>query len=67
MAELGSPWTGASLNPAGSEVPALAFGDVEDLWIYPASPCAASLVVGLLWRRFTIPACNAWRAAATNP
>jgi aquaporin Z len=60
---LGSPWTGASLNPARSEGPALAFGDVRDLWIYLASPCAAALVVGLLWRS----ACNAWRTAWTNP
>ena len=59
---LGSPWTGASLNPARSEGPALAFGDVTDLWIYFAAPCAAALVVGLVWR-----ACNAWRAAGTNP
>src|SRR5919206_437028 len=50
---LGSPWTGASLNPAGSEGAALAFGDVRDLWIYFAAPCAAALVTGLLWR------CNA--------
>jgi hypothetical protein len=64
---LGSPWTGASLNPARSEGPALTFGDVSDLWIYLASPCAAALVVGLLWRRFLIPPCNAWRAAGTNP
>jgi aquaporin Z len=64
---LGSPWTGASLNPARSEGPALAFGDVSDLWIYLASPCAAALVVGLRWRRFSRPPCNAWRAAATTP
>ena len=64
---LGSPWTGASLNPARSEGPALAFGDVSDLWIYLAAPCAAALVVGLLWRRFFIAPCNARRAAWTNP
>jgi aquaporin Z len=64
---LGSPWTGASLNPARSEGPALAFGDVSDLWIYFAAPCAAALVVALLWRRFLIPPCNAWRTAWTNP
>jgi len=64
---LGSPWTGASLNPARSEGPALAFGDVSDLWIYLAAPCAAALVVGLLWRRFFIAPCNARRAAWTKP
>jgi len=64
---LGSPWTGASLNPARSEGPALAFGDVSDLWIYFAAPCAAALVVGALWRRFSMRPCNAWRAAGTNP
>jgi aquaporin Z len=64
---LGSPWTGASLNPARSAGPALAFGDVSDLWIYLASPCAAALVVGLLWRRVSIPPCNARRAAGTTP
>jgi glycerol uptake facilitator-like aquaporin len=63
---LGSPWTGASLNPARSEGPALAFGDLGDLWIYLASPCAAALVLGLMWRRLSIPTCNAWRAARTN-
>ena len=57
---LGSPWTGASLNPARSEGPAVAFGDVRDLWIYFAAPCAAALVTGLLWR------CNARRIRRTN-
>jgi aquaporin Z len=57
---LGSPWTGASLNPARSEGPALAFGDVRDLWIYFAAPCAAALVTGLMWR------CNARRARRTK-
>ena len=51
---LGSPWTGASLNPARSEGPALAFGDVTDLWIYFAAPCAGGLIVALLWRRLLI-------------
>jgi aquaporin Z len=47
---LGSPWTGASINPARSEGPALAFGDVSDLWLYLAAPSAAGLAVGLAWR-----------------
>jgi aquaporin Z len=47
---LGSPWTGASLNPARSEGPALAFGDLGDLWLYLAAPSAAGLALGLLGR-----------------
>ena len=47
---LGSPWTGASINPARSEGPALAFGDLSDLWLYLAAPSAAGLAVGLAWR-----------------
>lgn len=47
---LASPWTGASLNPARSEGPALAFADLRDLWIYFVAPSAAGLAVGLLWR-----------------
>jgi glycerol uptake facilitator-like aquaporin len=64
---LGSPWTGASLNPARSEGPALAFGDLGDLWIYLTAPCAAALVVGLLWRRLSHPTCNGSRAPGTKP
>jgi aquaporin Z len=47
---LGSPWTGASINPARSEGPALAFGDLSDLWLYVAAPSLAGLLVGLMWR-----------------
>ena len=47
---LGSPWTGASINPARSEGPALAFGDLADLWLYVLAPSMAGLVVGLAWR-----------------
>jgi glycerol uptake facilitator-like aquaporin len=52
---LGSPSTGASLNPARSAGPALAFADLDDLWLYFAAPAAAGLVVGLLWRRLSMP------------
>jgi aquaporin Z len=52
---LGSPSTGASLNPARSEGPALAFGDVADLWLYLAAPVGSGLALGLLWRRFSMP------------
>jgi len=47
---LGSPLTGASLNPARSAGPALVFGDLADLWIYLVAPAAAGLLVGALWR-----------------
>jgi aquaporin Z len=47
---LGSPLTGASLNPARSAGPALVFGDVADLWIYLVAPPAAALLVAALWR-----------------
>jgi glycerol uptake facilitator-like aquaporin len=47
---LGSPWTGASINPARSEGPAVAFGDLSDLWLYLVAPSAAGVLVGLGWR-----------------
>jgi len=47
---LGSPWTGASINPARSEGPAVAFGDLADLWLYLLAPSIAGLIVGLGWR-----------------
>jgi aquaporin Z len=47
---LGSPLTGASLNPARSIGPALVFGDLIDLWIYVVAPAGAGLLVGALWR-----------------
>ena len=52
---LGSPWTGASINPARSEGPALAFGDFSDLWLYLVAPSVAGLVVGLAWRVTRMP------------
>jgi aquaporin Z len=57
---------GREPESARSEGPALAFGDVTDLWIYFAAPCAGALVVALLWRRLLISPCNASRATGTN-
>ena len=51
---LGSPWTGASLNPARSEGPAVAFGDLSDLWLYCVAPVIGALAVGLVWRRLSM-------------
>jgi aquaporin Z len=48
---LGSPWTGASLNPARSAGPAVAFGDLADLWVYFVAPAVGALAVAALWRR----------------
>jgi aquaporin Z len=47
---LGSPLTGASLNPARSAGPAVVFADGVDLWIYVVAPAVAGLVTGALWR-----------------
>jgi aquaporin Z len=51
---LGSPLTGASLNPARSVGPAVVFGDLADLWIYVAGPLAGGLLVASLWRATSI-------------
>jgi hypothetical protein len=48
---LGSPWTGASLNPARGEGPAVAFGDLSDLWLYLFAPSLGALAVAALGRR----------------
>lgn len=47
----GSPYTGTSLNPARSEGPAIAFGDLADLWLYFVGPISGALAVALAWRR----------------
>jgi glycerol uptake facilitator-like aquaporin len=46
-----SPDTGTSLNPARSAGPAVAFGDLRDLWLYVAAPTASALVATLPWLR----------------
>jgi aquaporin Z len=48
---LGSPWTGASLNPARSEGPALAFADLADLWLYFLAPAVGAVAVAAVWPR----------------
>jgi len=45
-----SRYTGTSLNPARSEGPAVAFGDLSDLWVYLIAPVAGALAVAVLWR-----------------
>lgn len=47
----GSPSTGTSLNPARSEGPAVAFGDLTDLWLYLAAPTLGAVGVAMVWRR----------------
>jgi len=47
---LGSPLTSASLNPARSAGPALAFADLTDLWLYLLAPPLGALAVALTWR-----------------
>jgi aquaporin Z len=47
---LGSPLTGASLNPARSAGPALVSGDLADLWIYLVAPSAGALLMAAVWR-----------------
>jgi aquaporin Z len=46
----GSGYTGTSLNPARSAGPAVAFGDLADLWLYLLGPILGALAVALLWR-----------------
>ena len=48
-----APDTGTSLNPARSAGPALAFGDLGDLWVYTLAPTAGALVAALPWLRRT--------------
>ena len=48
-----SPDTGTSLNPARSAGPALAFGDLRDLWLYVVAPTAGALAAIVPWVRRT--------------
>ena len=51
-----APSTGTSLNPARSEGPAIAFGDLDDLWLYFAAPIVGAVVVAAIWRSGAVPA-----------
>ena len=46
----GGDATGASLNPARSGGPALAFGDFADLWLYAVAPIAGAAAVAAAWK-----------------
>jgi aquaporin Z len=48
--------TGTSLNPARSEGPAIAFGDLADLWLYFAAPIVGAVAVAAVWRSRVVPA-----------
>jgi aquaporin Z len=45
-----APYTGASLNPARSAGPAVAFADLRDLWLYCVAPVVGTLTVAVLWK-----------------
>lgn len=46
----GGPITGASMNPARSIGPALASGELRDLWIYIAAPIAGAAIGALAYQ-----------------
>jgi aquaporin Z len=49
LVALGGAATGASLNPARSAGPALAFGDLGGLWLYLVAPVLGALALALAW------------------
>jgi MIP family channel proteins len=53
---MAGPLTGASLNPARSLGPALATGEIGDLWLYFVGPPLGGVAAGLLWKSLLRPA-----------
>ena len=51
----GGPVTGASMNPARSLGPAIASGNIADLWIYVVGPLAGAAVGALAYQAVRIP------------
>jgi aquaporin Z len=43
-------YTGTSLNPARSAGPAIAFGNLSDLWLYLVAPSAGAVALAAAWR-----------------
>ena len=54
-AAFGGPVTGASMNPARSAGPALASGELADLWIYLVAPVVGAAIGGLAYQAIRGP------------
>jgi len=48
----GGPFTGASMNPARTFGPALATGDLNDLWMYIVGPVLGGDAAGWLYEKY---------------